>query len=184
MATTHIMLVRHAEKAGGNGTSIGVTVSGAEDARELSVRGWQRSGALIALFGPGAVRFPERGLATPCVIFAARPTAMSIRSVRTVEPLASSLSLEIDSKHGDGDEAKLIQKALACDGPVLIAWKHDGLPALAANLRPTEEPAPLRWPEDRFDLVWVFRRAASSHPWWFHQVPQLLLPGDRPDAIV
>jgi hypothetical protein len=36
---------------------------------------------------------------------------------------------------------------------------------------------PQKWPDTRFDLVWVLDRQPSGH-WTFAQVPQMLLSGD------
>jgi len=38
---------------------------------------------------------------------------------------------------------------------------------------------PQTWPDDRFDLVWVFEPAPTPGGFRLHQVPQLLLAGDR-----
>jgi hypothetical protein len=35
---------------------------------------------------------------------------------------------------------------------------------------------PSSWPEERYDIVWVFER--DERAWSFSQVPQLLLAGD------
>ena len=37
--------------------------------------------------------------------------------------------------------------------------------------------------EERFDMIWVFERAAGSSQRGFTQVPQLLLSGDRAEPI-
>ncbi len=43
------------------------------------------------------------------------------------------------------------------------------------------DQTPQTWPDDRFDIVWVFERADGG--WSFTQVPQLLLAGDSVDVI-
>jgi len=39
------------------------------------------------------------------------------------------------------------------------------------------------WPDDRFDIVWVFEPGSSGDSWRLRQVPQLLLAGDRAEPI-
>lgn len=103
--------------------------------------------------------------------------------MRTVELLAASLSITIDAVYGDGDEASLAAKVFARGGTSLIAWKHDGLPILAGFIGGGLVECAAKWPDDRFDVVWVFERSNPSQPWIFSQIPQLLLPGDRADPI-
>ncbi len=184
MARSTVMLIRHGEKSDAADATVGVDISGRADQRELSVRGWQRAGAIAVLFGhasDGAGRNPA--LSVPTSIYAARPTSRSVRSLRTVEPLAAVLSLKIDTAFGDGDEAKLAAKVGGGGGAALIAWKHDRLPALAALIGNGRVECPARWPDDRFDVVWVFEGSDTSRAWSFRQIPQLLLPGDRAEPI-
>ena len=184
MAASKIMLIRHGEKADGTGATIGVAISGREDPRELSVRGWQRAGAIAVLFGRVSdLTGRAPALPVPTSIYAARSSPKSNRSLRTVELLAASLSITIDASYGDGDEADVVSKAVARGGTALIAWKHDGLPVLAGLVSGGRVECPSKWPDDRFDVVWLFERANPLQPWRFSQVPQLLLPGDRADPI-
>jgi hypothetical protein len=182
VAATKIMLIRHAEKPDAAGT-LGVAVTGLEDHRNLTVRGWQRAGALIALFGPAQARRPNPLLAVPTAIFASRPTSSSVRPLHTVEPLAQRLSIGIDTSYGNDEEAALAASAVAADGVVLISWKHDGLPRLGQFIAGNTTTCHQTWPEDRFDVVWVFDQPINSGPWMFTQVPQLLLPGDRAEPL-
>jgi hypothetical protein len=41
------MIIRHGEKPAGDGSDAGVSPEGNADAEDLTVRGWQRSGALV-----------------------------------------------------------------------------------------------------------------------------------------
>jgi len=182
LTAAKIMLLRHAEKPDTNGTR-GVAITGSEDRRSLTVRGWQRAGALIALFGPGLQRHTNPLLATPTTIFASRPTANSVRSFHTIEPLAQRLSIDIDLTYGDSEEAALAARVIAENGIVLISWKHDGLPKLGNAIVGNATICPQLWPKDRFDLVWVFDRPIGGAAWGFAQVPQLLLTGDRAEPI-
>ncbi|MBL6617311.1 MAG: hypothetical protein ISP45_25085, partial [Reyranella sp.] len=47
-----ILVIRHAEKP--DGVALGVDENGVIDEQSLIVRGWQRAGALVGLFGKGA----------------------------------------------------------------------------------------------------------------------------------
>ena len=54
-----------------------------------------------------------------------------------------------------------MNKAIASNGVVLIAWHHEKIPAIA-NLILQNQSAPQKWPGDRFDVVWIFTRAAAN----------------------
>ena len=64
----------------------------------------------------------------------------------------------------------------------MVSWHHEGIPKIIKHLGPVRPAPPAQWPEDRYDMVWVFVRAADG--WTFHQVPQLLVPGDLPYPII
>jgi hypothetical protein len=146
--------------------------NGQSDGNALTVRGWQRAGALIRLFTPPT----QPHLATPMYIFAARDPHGSIRATQTVLPLAEYLALTIDTTYKVGEEEALLSCALAVADTALIVWQHNAIPRLASTLMP-EEVLP-RWPDVRFDLVWVFDRPADS-AWTLIEVAQKLLSGDR-----
>src|ERR1019366_5771874 len=88
-----IMVIRHAEEHDDAGVIAGVTVEGRPDTEDLTVRGWQRAGALIGLFLPPDGVFVDRNLATPDAIFASGigPHSKSQRPQNTVAPLAAKL---------------------------------------------------------------------------------------------
>ena len=90
MAVSKIMIIRHAEKPGDDGLIAGVSQDGAPDSKELIVRGWQRSGALVCLFAPTAGSFSHALLATPEVIFASGVAkhSDSLRPQHTILALA------------------------------------------------------------------------------------------------
>ena len=180
MPATKIMLIRHAEKPDGNDG--GVDQKGNPDKHDLIVRGWQRAGALVQFFANP--RDPNGPIRPPATIFATEPTtgSDSKRPLHTVTPLAKFLDIPIDSTIHEGSELDLANKAIASDGAVLIAWHHGKIPAIA-NLILQNQSAPQKWPSDRFDVAWIFTRAAASDPWIFSQAPQLLLSGDSPDVI-
>lgn len=176
-----IMFIRHAEKPE-NGVH-GVTPAGEKDKEDLIVDGWQRAGALARFFWPIDGVMPA-GLSKPTAIFAAavNSASKSIRPQHTVTPLSQLSGIAIDTSYGDGDEAALAAavEAAAANGPVLVAWQHQQIPCLIANI--AGSPIAPEWPGDRFDLVWVLN-STGSNIWFFSQFPQLLLAGDS-DALV
>jgi len=129
-------------------------------------------------------RDPNGPIERPAAIFATEPSTgrESKRPLRTVTPLAKFLNLNIDSTIAEGSEDALVKAAIAANGVVLIAWHHEKIPAIA-NLILQNQSAPQKWPGDRFDVVWIFTRAAANTPWTFSQTPQLLLSGDSPNVI-
>jgi hypothetical protein len=180
-----IVMIRHAEKQDDAGVLWGVTIEGRPNPEDLTVRGWQRAGALVGLFLPPNGAFIDRNLATPDAIFASGrgPHSKSQRPQNTVAPLAAKLGLEINTNHLKGDEAKLAADVLASNGVVLIAWEHKAIPLFGNLIFGNNTSCPQSWPDTRFDVVWIFDQDAGSGGWIFHQVPQRLLAGDSSEPI-
>jgi hypothetical protein len=178
-----IMLIRHAEKPdGGPPPRFGVDESGQPNPEELVIRGWQRAGALACLFSPLAAPGRDHALATPQAIYATSATQHHARSRRpqhTVGPLAARLGLTPNIEFALGQEAALVEDAKAAAGPVLIAWHHEAAAAIANKIVGDTTTCPQTWPDDRFDIIWVFDLPAGQTVWNFSQVPQLMLAGDR-----
>jgi hypothetical protein len=174
-----IMLIRHAEKPPDDNSAEGVSQAGKTDPEELIVRGWQRAGALVRFFVP-LRGFAHPALATPDVIFASAVAkhSSSLRPQHTVVPLSGFLGKRLNLNHAKGDEAQLVKDVLGTAGTILISWEHKAIPDVAGLICNNTVPYPKTWPDDRFDLVWVFDRGADTQPWVFTQVPQLLLAGD------
>ncbi len=179
MPSQQIMLIRHGEKPSLDGSVLGVTVDGAPSSDELSVRGWQRAGALVRFFAPvnGVTR---AGIRTPEFLFAQGPTqhATSVRASHTLGPLADLLGTPISTKFSKGQEEQLAGALCALTAPVLVAWEHRAICVLANVLMGDDQHTPGVWPDDCFDVVWVFE-SSDGNSWNFSQVPQLLLRGDR-----
>ena len=182
---TKIMMIRHAEKPTSAPLQLGVTPDGVQDDHSLIVRGWQRAGALATLFAPSNGQFQNPALATPHAIFAAsgETTAKSVRSRQTVGPLTTKLGSAANTNYafGVGQEAQVAAAVLASKGVVLITWEHHNIPIIA-SLYPTsannKTPMPPAWPDDRFDLVWVFDWDEAGAGYTFSQIPQALLASD------
>jgi len=178
-----IMLIRHAEKPSKTGAPpYGVDPQGNPDPESLSPRGWQRAGALTVLFAPsrGSV---EPALSTPQHLFACgnEKERKRLRPLQTIIPLAERLELPVDTSFVKGEERELADCALRLPGVVLISWEHNNIHQIANRILGDSTTAPQRWPEDRFDLVWVFDLSAGSYR--FSQIPQLLLSGDLDRVI-
>jgi hypothetical protein len=141
-----------------------VTHEGVQSKEELTVRSWQRAGALARFLAPHDNHFVHPELERPTILFACKPgpAAPSLR-------LAELIQTEFNCACFEGEEEVLVQKALLAKGTVLIAWKHRNMRVIA-NAQP------------RPNLLWVFGRRGGS--WTFTQVPRLLLADDRPDVIV
>jgi hypothetical protein len=67
------------------------------------------------------------------------------------------------------------------EGTILISWEHKLIPELVKQL-PQAPDVPRRWPDNRYDLIWLLDRNAES--WTFRQIPQLLLSGDHDGLIM
>lgn len=182
-----IMIIRHAEKPDENPPPHGVDPDGDHDSEALSVRGWQRAGALAVLFAPSAGPLQNAALATPRFVFASKRDKDngSDRPQQTVSPLIDKLgkAVRVNFEFGIGEERELATRAMACDGPLLISWAHDDIPDIVKGLslsKKTQAMVPDEWPDARFDLVWVFDLDPTSQDYRFSQQPQFLLSGDKP----
>jgi hypothetical protein len=197
---TKIMVIRHAEKP--DDKHQGVTSHGDADKESLIVRGWQRAGALTALFDPTNGPLQNPNLAVPKVIYASDPEkpseaddddgkkgSKSKRPLQTITPLAERLGIKdkVNVKFAKGDEKHMVESVLGESGVVLISWQHQKIADIAKHIvgsKPPTKPVPAKWPGDRFDIVWVFTPPApSSDHWGFVQVPQQLLSGDAGTVI-
>ena len=168
-----ILLIRHAEKPDPADGSVGVRGDGSADAGSLSVRGWQRAGALAAVLGdPRRVvtMLPE----PPGLLIAAQDAGRSRRPCQTLAPLAARLKIDVETYRSEGDEQAIIRRLHnGVRGGVVICWRHRELPALARALfRGDAQLVPRKWDDARFDLAW---RLDGDH---FDVIAQRLLDGD------
>src|ERR1700756_4046093 len=104
-----IYIIRHAEKPLKPPMS-GVDYAGGQNEHSLLPRGWQRSGALAALFHPDAGPVRD-GLRTPTVLVApswGHPGKTAAhRSYQTIQGLGERLGLPIKSPFPQGQEPQL-----------------------------------------------------------------------------
>jgi hypothetical protein len=182
---TKIMLIRHAEKPVKDSAPYGVTADGERSKESLEVRGWQRAGALASLLAPTNAHFQHASLAKPKFLFASKPLRRkgSRRSMETLTPLAQKLAIRINSSFQRSDFESMLDEVFACKGVVLICWQREYIPQIASYILGNKKIAPSVWPEDCFDMIWVFDLARSSSKYTFKQVPQRLLGGDLTTPI-
>ena len=181
MGPRPVMLIRHGEKPGKDGEHpLGVDHDGAADHDSLCPRGWQRAGALVRLFNPNARSAADTRIAIPRRLFAMAPRDTSKRPHQTLRPLADDLGLAIDVHIQRDDIKSLVDAINLYDDPLLVCWEHHRIPHIASQLTEGAVAVP-DWPDDRFDMVWLFMLRDGT--WHFEQVPQLLLAGDRSDPI-
>jgi hypothetical protein len=181
MPPDQIIVIRHAQKPTRNPMHKGIREDGTADPESLTVRGWQHAGALAAVFaGPGA-NAADHLVARPNVIFAAgsgkkklridgkavKVGSHSRRPQQTVAPLAAALGLAPVTIHTKGEEQALVADALSRSGTVLICWQHQNIPAVGNLILGDRTTVPQSWPEDRYDLIWIFDRAGDG--WSFRQ---------------
>jgi hypothetical protein len=183
-----IIIIRHAQKPTAKPRRRGVREDGINDRESLTVRGWQHAGSLAAIFaGPGPNQL-ERGLTRPDVIFAAgigkkrlkgadgRTVTVgshSRRPLQTITAMADRLGLMPVTTHTKGEEAGLVEDLLGRNGSVLVCWQHEDIPAIGNRIIGNATTVPQAWPEDRYDLIWVFDRTAKG--WRFTELSQARL---------
>ena len=179
------MLIRHAEKPDRDGEPLGVTEKGHPNKEALAVRGWQRAGGLANLFAPTDGHFQHRALAEPQFLFASKPLRRkgSRRPIQTIRPLAHKLNIDISSDFERAEYESMLEDVFSCKGVVLVCWQREYIPQIAAHILGNGSKVPTDWPEDRYDIVWVFDLAGSSGRYTFKQVPQKLLSGDSGSPI-
>lgn len=175
-----IMVIRHAEKPSNNPPPYGVTLEGEREKESLSVRGWQRAGALADFFAPTNSSFRDPSLAEPQFLYASKPTRRngSRRPLETIMPLAEKLAIRINSHFPKPEAEEMLEEVFLCAGVVLVCWQQEYIPKIANYILGNKTTAPQEWAEDRFDMVWVFDLEPATSRYSFRQVPQSLLMGD------
>jgi hypothetical protein len=141
MSCGKIMVIRHAERPSADKSIRGVTQEGVKNKDELTVRGWQRAGALVRFFSPPDNRFVHPALARPEILFACKagPAAPSLRPQHSLLPLASLIDAALNCDYYEGQEEELVRKAIAAQGAVLIAWKHKTMQVIANAILGTRQ---------------------------------------------
>jgi hypothetical protein len=91
--------------------------------------------------------------------------------------LAERLGISICEVWAKGQEADLCRDVLTKNGTVLISWQHEQIPLIAAAIPGGNIPQTRNWPDERFDLVWVFDLLPDG-TYRFKEIHQALLSGD------
>ncbi|TSA82521.1 hypothetical protein FNU79_13185 [Deinococcus detaillensis] len=193
-AVPKIMLIRHAEKPNGDGSGpLGITAAGQPDSESLTVRGWQRAGALTQLFSQPSLLadIHYSALSQPTRLFASAigKGSASQRPAETLTPLAERLGIALEQPYPKTQTDLLGQMLGAAarqggaQGAALVAWEHTLIPELARAItgQPDLIPAhsiPAQWPDERFDLIWMLNWQAGSQQFSLTQIDQRLLAGD------
>ncbi|WP_420151424.1 hypothetical protein [Spirosoma sp.] len=202
MNAVKIMIICQAEKPyqASDGNQInGVTNQGEKDNEGLTIRGWQRAGALAAYFTPlPDGTFMGSGVAEPAALFASgtdyqnrekmqhNAGGKSSRSRETLTPLSDKLDLVI---HDDFEtEEQLATAVIGSKDVALICGEPQRIPSIAHHI-PTLRPTPSEWPKDkngenRFDVVWIFDWKPNHNKYHFYTAYQCLLSGDLPGEAV
>lgn len=179
------MLIRHAEKPAKDSAPFGVTAKGERSKESLEVRGWQRAGALANLLAPTNGHFQHAALARPQCLYASKPVSRkgSRRPVETLTPLAQKLAIRIHSNFQRAEYESMVEEAVLYKGVVLICWQREYIPEIASHILGNDNVAPSEWPDDCYDMIWVFDLLPSRLKYTFKQVPQKLLKGDLTTPI-
>lgn len=183
MPADQVIVIRHAEKPTARPKRHGVREDGTSDKESLTVRGWQHAGSLAAVFAGAGGPPAEAGLGRPDHIFAAGVGKKRVKSagggtrtvgshsrrpLETVTPMAARLGLAPVTAHTRGEEQALVEDTLSRQGTVLICWQHEDIPAIGNLIMGDAKTVPQSWPEDRYDLIWVFDRKGRG--WRFRQL--------------
>ena len=177
---TKIMVIRHAEKPAKDGAPYGVTEKGKRSSESLEVRGWQRAGALVNLLAPNNGRLQTPSLAMPQYLYASKPLRRkgSRRPMETITPLAEKLGATINTSFARFECKAMVEKVVSQKGIAIICWQREYIPTIAQLILDDKIVPPSIWPEDCFDLIWVFDLDRRTSTYKFKQVPQKLLTGD------
>ncbi|TIP18463.1 hypothetical protein [Mesorhizobium sp.] len=180
MTNRLVMIIRHAEKPLPDQPDRGVDQLGQQDDKSLTVRGWQRAGALAHLFSA-----PPAPLQVPRVIVASAPIkkdgsgTRSLRPTETIAPLARRLAIDADTRFSKGQEAQAGPATMQQTLPTLVCWQHESIPELAAAIAQSSGIAPDHWDNADYDGIWILTSQGEGQ-WTFTQALQRLPPGDRP----
>jgi hypothetical protein len=180
---TKIMIIRHGEKQPESGPPHSITLDGVRDPASLTVRGWQRAGALVRFFAPVNGVFMNPHLAQPTYLYGMAPVkeGHSVRPQETITPLRDALLGEnVPWNFGieSGHEKELVEDVMCQAGVVLICWEHQQIVDIASYIPVEGQAVPAKWPGERFDLVWVFDLDPITGHYTFTVTTQQLLPCD------
>jgi hypothetical protein len=180
-----VVCLRHGEKPANaekrwkplDDSGPGLDAHGRRSRHSLTVRGWQRAGALAGTGLCGHLLEPDHS--NPVVMFAPDYGAKSHkrRPYQTILPLSRRLGLEITLPCKKDDVDTLHAEVTKVDGVAVVCWEHEFLAKLARKL--VDQAEEIEWPDDRFDVLWLIRVSATGAEGSCEKQDQRLLPGDH-----
>ena len=182
MTPSLVICLRHGEKPGdaedkddpvGPGGP-GLDQCGRVDRHALTLRGWQRAGALAGTALCGCLDGLER--APAILVPSYKDDYKGHRSFQTMLPLSARLGVEPRPVCRADEVDELTKQLEALEGVVVVCWEHDALAQLAQGLTGDAE---LDWPGRRFDVLWLVAPGETANDKRFEERDQRLLAGDR-----
>jgi hypothetical protein len=161
----------------------GFDVRGHENRHALTIRGWQRAGALAATQLCGQLADPS--LVEPIIFLVPRYTdddgddvSASHRPYQTVLALARRTDTFPNPTCQPDDTNHLRDLVKGHEGTVVVCWEHKQLRKLAKLLTGEAKPP---WAGHEFDLIWRFTRDGADH-YRLEMLPQDVLAPDDPSS--
>ena len=93
--------------------------------------------------------------------------------------MSQAFGIPINDSFGKEQEPALVRAMAKLEGTVLVSWSRETVLKVLCAMG-VHCALPDEWPDDRFDLVWVFDGGRTT--WKFTQVMQHLLAGDSTSA--
>jgi hypothetical protein len=177
-----VVCLRHGEKPADseeksdhvNDDGPGLDVHGRVNKHSLTIRGWQRAGALSGTQLGGQVPSSSIGSASLFVPDYG-PDTKDHRPYQTISPLARRWGIKPELPGPADCVPSLRDRVLAASGPAVVCWEHDNLATFVGQLLGYE----IKWPSGRFDVFWLLHPGGTgADAWSCQQVDQALLPGD------
>ena len=154
----------------------GLDANGDVNRESLTARGWRRAQMLAESQLCGQLSRPE---AVRRVKFLVPKYVDKKRRDETSEHRPYQTVLAVSRRAGtvptavcERDEADTIlcEYVAKLEGTAVVCWQHAALVEFANCL--ASDTAPTDWPQDRFDILWIFHRDAPDHPYSFERVDQ------------
>lgn len=180
MTPSLIICLRHGEKPGdaedkderAGAGGHGVDDRGRNDRHGLTVRGWQRAGALAGTQLCGQLAGTAGTVTILVPDYPDDPTRH--RPYQTMLPLSERLGVAPVPACDVDDVDSLEKRVDDLDGLAVVCWEHDNLAKLVHRLTGHRHP----WPDDRFDLLWLVTPGEDPGHDSLEAVDQRLLAGD------
>ena len=143
MSLVQVTFIRHAEEH----KKAGLNERGEPDDHSLTIRGWQRAGALARFFAGGMANAGR-----PDVIYASRVAegSESKRPFQTVAPLialCAGTGVDYVDTFAKTQTASLAADIMLRHGSVLVCWEHSKIAECIAAL-PQAPRTPAEWPSN------------------------------------